>query len=155
MFLRTSQGLYTGLGPDDHRSDYTMKGHQGHLVLTALALSIAGHGQTAKQPIPADYPYWPAFISTMSDPPGHRDLVVFPLLGKAFKIPIRSAMATRFSPDGRALYGLCTPYRDQEKDGAPIRVAVCKIDLYEGSTTPVPGMVHDRVRPRTSPAPSS
>jgi len=95
--------------------------------------------------MPADYPYRPALISTTNDP-GHRELVVFPIRGKSFEIPIRFAAASIFSPDGRALYGACTPYRAQEKAGDPIKIAVCKVDLYTGITTPVPGMVHDFAR---------
>ena len=58
-----------------------------------------------------------------------------------------------FSPDGRALYGSCTPYRDQEKDGDPIRIAGCKVDLYTGATTTVPGTVQDLVRDHANPPP--
>ena len=57
--------------------------------------------------------------------------------GKAFKIPIRSAGGVSFGPTGKTLYGACTPYASI--GDAPLKIAVCKIDLKTGGTTPVPG----------------
>jgi WD40 repeat protein len=113
-------------------------------VIGLLTFAIAALGEH-KDSAPLDYPYSAAFISTISAPAGHTELVVFPMRGKAFKIPIRSANATTFSPDGRALYGMCTPYRDQEREREPVKIVLCKIDLYRGSTTPVPGIAGDHV----------
>ena len=83
--------------------------------------------------MPRDYPYSPAFISTISAPEGHTELVVFPLRGKAFKIPIHSASGNfTYSPDGKSLYGQCNPFEDATK------IALCKVDLQTARTTPVP-----------------
>jgi WD40 repeat protein len=60
-----------------------------------------------------------------------------------------------FSPDGRALYGPCAPYRDQEQEGDPVKIVVCKIDLYSGSTTPLPGIADHYVRQRVNDVPSA
>lgn len=116
-----------------------MKKAQLLWVTAVLGLAVVAHGQKERG-IPTDYPYSPAFISTISAPPGHTELVVFPLSGKAFKIPVRSASSVVFSPDGKALYGACTPYPTEADE--PIKIASCKIDLKTGTTTPVPGSVH-------------
>lgn len=76
----------------------------------------------------------------------HRELVVFSLRGKAFKVPVPSLGAVIFSPDGRSLYGPCTPNRDKDKDGEGIKIALCKVDLYTGDSSPVPGTAQDIVR---------
>jgi WD40 repeat protein len=110
-------------------------------LAAAFGFAITGYGQLRGRKLPSDYPYCPAVISTNDGP--HRELTVFPLRGKPFRIPLRSVSAVTFSPDGRALYGSCTPDRDQEKDGDAIRIAVCKVDLYTGNTTPTPGTVQD------------
>lgn len=124
-----------------------------HLQLTAiLGLATIAYGQSHQPKIAADYPYCPAAVVSMNDGI-HRELKVFPLSGKAFTIPVRTVSAAHFSPDGRALYGACTPYRDQEKDGDPIRIATCKVDLYTGATTIVPGTVQDLGRDRANPPP--
>jgi WD40 repeat protein len=117
-----------------------MKGHRLQLTV-ALALAAIGHGQPRDLRLPADYPYCPAFVSTSESL--HRELVVFPPHGKSFKISIPSLGAATFSPDGRSLYGPCTPYRDQEKVGERIKFATCRVDLYTGSSSPVPGTAHD------------
>jgi len=113
-------------------------------VLTCIA---AGNGQHQAWAPPSGYPYSAALISTITNPPGHTELVVFPLRGKAFTIPIRSASVPRtFSPDGTALYGACTPSSEGSESAAgPIKIAWCKIDLKTGGTTTVPGTVQDFV----------
>ena len=116
-----------------------------HLQLSAVfGLATIGYGQSHQPNIHAGYPYCPAVVSTNDGI--HHELRVFPLSGKAFTIPVRTLSGAVFSPDGRALYGACTPYRDQEKDGDPIRIAICKVDLYTGATTTVPSTVQDLVR---------
>jgi hypothetical protein len=114
------------------------------LLLTNAVLGIAAatHGQQKEPVLPNGYPYSAAFISTISAGPGHTELVVFPLRGSAFKIPIRSASGGfRYSPDGRSLYGACTPYPDPVRADEPIKVALCKIDLKTGDATPIPDFV--------------
>jgi WD40 repeat protein len=111
-----------------------MKNVRWPLIIAAFGLAVAGRGQHNESSVPSDYPYMAAFVSTISAPPGHTELVVFPFHGKAFKIPIRSASGTfLFAPDGKALYGSCTPYPE------PTEIALCKIELKTTSTTPIPG----------------
>jgi hypothetical protein len=109
------------------------------LIITAIGLAAAAGQPT----LPVDYPYSPAFISTISAPEGHAELVIFPFRGKALKIPIRSAVSLIYGSDGRSLYGQCTPHAD------PAQVALCKIELTTLTTTAVPGStglyVHDFV----------
>jgi WD40 repeat protein len=128
-----------------------MKGF--HIPLaTILGLATIAYGQSHQPKIPADYPYCPAAVVSTNDGI-HRELRVFPFSGKAFTIPVRALSAATISPDGRALYGACTPYRDQEKDGDPIRIAACKLDLYTGATTTLSGTVRDLGRDRANPPP--
>ena len=108
------------------------------LIIAALGFAAAGNGQRKELALPSGYPYGAAFISTISAAPGHTDLVVFPVSGSAFKIPIRSARGGfRYSPDGTALYGACTPHPDPVRADEPPKVALCKIDLNTTTTTPV------------------
>jgi hypothetical protein len=100
-------------------------------LIVAIAVAVTAYPQDKGPVLPQNYPFRPAFVSSLS---GHNELVVFPFNGRAFKIPIRSASGPfSYSADGRALYGACTPYPDNKK------LAVCKVDLLTGSTTPVPG----------------
>ena len=111
-------------------------------MAAVLAFASAGRSRQNASAPPIDYPYRAAFISTLT---GHRQLVIFPFRGSAFKISIPSLSATEFSPDGRSLYGPCTPYRDQEKPGDLVKIVVCKFDLDSGITTPLPGIADDHI----------
>jgi WD40 repeat protein len=56
-------------------------------------------------------------------------------------IPVRTASGPfTYSPDGKALYGQCTPYPAEANK--PLAIALCKIDLKTGNTTPVAGTQH-------------
>jgi WD40 repeat protein len=110
---------------------------RARILQTTAVLGLVSAGQLKASALPREYPYRPAFISTISAPPGHTELVVFPLDGKAFKIPIRSVASVFFGPTGRALYGACTPY--PAIGDARLKMATCKIDLKTGSTVPVVG----------------
>src|ERR1039457_2552782 len=127
--------LYAGLEASFVVKRCSMR--RARILHTMAVLGIASAGQLKEPALPREYPYCPAFISTISDPPGHTELVVFPSHGKAFRIPIRSAAGVFFSPNGKALYGACTPI--PAIGDAPIKIAPCKIDLKTGRTTPVPG----------------
>jgi hypothetical protein len=132
--FRAPPRLRAGLGPNGGWTHSAM--NKGHLqrITVVLACAVAGYGQHKNPLLLAGYRYSAAFISTISAPPGHAELVVFPLHGKAFKIPIRSAGGGfLYALDGKALYGSCTPYPDNANP------ALCKIDLYSGDVTPVPG----------------
>ena len=118
-------------------------------AIAVVGLSAVAIGQIKESALPNDYPYSPAFISTISAPQGHTELMVFPINGKAFKIPLRSASVPQiFAPDGTALYGSCTPFRDQERPGEATKIALCKLDLKTGDTSTVPGTAQDFVRGR-------
>ena len=107
-------------------------------MIATIGLAAAGRGQGTELAVSVDYRYSAAFISTISAPQGHTELVAFPLRGKSHQIPIRSASGPFvYSPDGRALYGQCTP--DPVRAGDPVKIALCKIDLNSGHTTAVPG----------------
>jgi hypothetical protein len=111
-------------------------------IVAILGIAAVALGQHKESVLPNGYPYCVAFISTISDRPGHTALVVFPLHGSAFKIPMRSASGGfRYSPDGKSLYGACTPYSDPVRADGPTTVALCKIDLQTGDVTPVPDFV--------------
>src|SRR5437016_4117533 len=107
------------------------------ILQTTAILGLASAGQLKESALPRDYPYCPALISTISASPGHTELVVFPSYGKAFRIPIRSVAGVFFSPNGKALYGACTPY--PAIGNTRLEIATCKIDLKTGSTMPLPG----------------
>ena len=110
-------------------------------LLAALGITAAANAQTDDSGLLKGYAYRPAFISTISAPWGHTELVVFPIIGKSFRIPIRTAsQPLAFSPDGRALVGSCTP--DPVRADEPIQIGLCRIDLMTGSTTPVDGSLH-------------
>lgn len=118
-----------------------MRRHRLPSLLAAYGIAAAAHAQPNDLALPKEYPYRPAFISTISAPLGHTELVVFPIIGKSFRIPIRTAsQPLAFSPDGKALFGPCTP----EPAGAdePIQIGRCRIDLMTGSTTVVAGSLH-------------
>ena len=101
-------------------------------------LIAAAAGQCRGWELPDDYPYRPAFISTAHARPGHTELVVFPISGEAFAIPVSSASGPfAYGPDGKSLYGQCTPYSSNSDE--PVTVALCKIDLTTGRTAVVPG----------------
>jgi WD40 repeat protein len=121
-------------------------------MLTAtLPLQLSGQ-RKAPEP-PAGYPYSAAFVSTISAPEGHTELVIFPFRAKVRKIPIHHAAAPfSYGLDGRALYGACTP----EQDGnSTAKIALCRIDLKTGATIPVVGTIHDFYPSRTNSAGSS
>jgi hypothetical protein len=106
-------------------------------LIAAIGLAATAYAQPNKAGAPAHYPYSAAFVSTISAPPGHTELVVFPLRGKAFKIRIQSAVGPFiYSPDGKALFGTCTPYPE------PTTIAWCRISLETGSVTAVPETAH-------------
>src|SRR5215471_8252010 len=72
------------------------------LMVAVLGAAAAAHGQHKKSALPSGYPYSAAFLSTISTPPGRTELLVFPVCGRAFKIPIRTASGGfRYSLDGR------------------------------------------------------
>src|SRR5260370_11003581 len=100
---------------------------KARILQTMAVIGIVSAGQLGEPALPRDYPYYPAFISTISAPAGHTELVVFPLHGKALRIPIRSAAGVFFGPNGKALYGACTPY--PAIGDAPLQIATCKVDL--------------------------
>jgi WD40 repeat protein len=105
-------------------------------LLAAIGLVATGRGQRNQSAVPIDYPYSAALISTIN--PGHNELVIFPLRGKALSIPIRSASGPfAYGRDGRALYGQCSP--DPVRVGDPVKIALCKIDLKNTTTTTVRG----------------
>jgi WD40 repeat protein len=107
-------------------------------ALIVLGLTLALDGQRKEEDLARVYPYRPAFISTISARPGHTELVVFPLDGKAFKIPIHDAAGPfAYSSDGKALYGKCTP--DLGTPDEPIKVALCKIEFNPTRQSTVPG----------------
>jgi WD40 repeat protein len=104
------------------------------IAVTGLA-DVAG-GQQRDVIVRADYPYVPAFISTTSSP-GHTQLFLFPWRGGPSKIPVRTATGPfAYSPDGKALYGECTPDPDDNT-----KFALCRIDLKTGIATPLAGSI--------------
>jgi hypothetical protein len=104
------------------------------IAVTGLA-GVAG-GQQRHVIVRPDYPYVPAFISTTNSP-GHTQLFVFPLRGGPSIIPVRTAGAPfAYSPDGKALYGECTPDPDDNT-----KFAMCRIDLKTGIATPLAGSI--------------
>lgn len=112
-------------------------------TVAAFGFAAAGYGQRATPALTSNYPYSPALVSTISTP-GHPVLVVFPLHGAAFKIPVRSIFGSiEFSPDGKALYGLCEPSPNPASANGTSRIVWCKIDLKTGDTTVVPGVAQD------------
>jgi hypothetical protein len=117
-------------------------------LFAVLTLAGAGRGQHIEPTASGDYSYSAALISTISSRLGHIELVVFPLQGPAFRIPIRSAgVPLTFSPKGEALYGPCTPdARDRMSLNEHTKVAWCKIDLETGNTTVVQATVQDLSR---------
>lgn len=123
-----------------------MKSRLSYIVATII-LAAAIHGQHNESAVPNGPSDRAAFISTIGAGPGHLALVVFPLHGAAFKIPIRSiGVPLAFGPDGKALYGPCTPPSgDVVSPEEPIKIALCKTDLKTGLTTPVPGTAQDFV----------
>jgi hypothetical protein len=107
-------------------------------TMAVLGLASVAQGQRDDGVFPNDYPYRAAFISTVSAPTGHTELVVFPFRGTAVKIPIRSIAAPLcYGPRGTALYGQCTPFNEGPDE--PIKFALCKVELNTNTTTPVPG----------------
>jgi WD40 repeat protein len=118
----------------------SMRRCQAVIGIVALGTVAAALAQIKDPGLPRNYAFRPAFISTISAPAGHTELIVFPLSEKAFKIPIRSAKPVAFSPDGKALFGQCTP--DPARPDDPIQIGLCRIDLTTGSTTPVAGSLH-------------
>jgi len=118
-----------------------MRRHRLLSLLAAYGIAAAAHAQPKDLALPKEYPYRPALISTISAPWGHTELVVFPIIGKSFRISIRTgSQPLAFSPDGRALVGPCTP--DPVRADEPIQIGLCRIDLVTGSTTPVDGSLH-------------
>jgi hypothetical protein len=130
--------IYSGFGSDNHGPNGAMK---NALLCAAAVLGTAwtGLGQGKDSNLPRAYAYSPAFISTISSP-GHTQLVVFPFYGKSFETPIRSASGGFvISSYGGALYGTCSPRSTEGgADERPI-IALCKIDLGDGTATPIPG----------------
>jgi hypothetical protein len=106
-------------------------------LIAAVAVTWMGFGRREDSNLPRGYAYSPAFISTLRSP-GHTELEVFPFYGKAFHVPIRSASGGfQYSSDGTALYGACSPRSpDSTSDERP-RIALCRVDLYAGTATPV------------------
>jgi hypothetical protein len=118
-----------------------MRRHRLPSLLAAYGIAAAAHAQPKDLALPKEYPYRPAFISTISAPWGHTELVVFPMIGKSFRIPIRTAsQPLAFSPEGKALFGPCTP--ELAGTDEPIQIGLCRIDLMTGGTTPVAGSLH-------------
>jgi hypothetical protein len=106
-------------------------------MIAAVAATWMGFGERKEFSLPRAYAYSPAFISTISSP-GHAELVIFPFYGKAFEVPIRSASGGfQFSSDGTALYGACSPRSPESASDERPRIALCRVDLYAGTTTPV------------------
>jgi len=113
-----------------------MKRIQVPLIIAGIGLAAVGRGQRNDLAVSTDYTYSAAFISSTA--PGHTELVIFPLRGKAVKIPIRSAGGPfAYGPDGKTLYGQCTP--DPAGSGDPVKIALCKIDLKTVTKTAVSG----------------
>src|SRR5205814_8939919 len=101
--------------------------HLFHIGVS-LGLAAAGLGQPNQPAIVDSYSYSAAFISTTDA--RRTELVVFPLHGNKFKVPIRSASGPfAYSPDGSALYGQCT----LGSNGEPV-VSLCKIELETNNT---------------------
>jgi hypothetical protein len=145
--LRKPLWIHTGLEAIHTGPVGAMKRSRMLYVIAGVGCLVAGDGQRKESSLPNGYPYSAAFISTINATPRQTELVVFPFQGAAFRIPLRSISVPRiFSPDGKALYGPCTPLQEDvvSSDG-PIKIASCKIDLKTGSTTLVPGTVHDFV----------
>jgi hypothetical protein len=114
-------------------------------VITAVATAWTGFGQRRDSALPRAYAYSPAFVSTISLP-GHTQLVVFPFHGNVFEIPIHSASGGFvFSADGRAVYGACSPRSSEGGPNERTVIALCKIDLAAGTTTPISGSAGLRV----------
>lgn len=108
-------------------------------IVAVLGTAIVTYGQPRQSKGAEawnDYPYSAAFLSSNGGFPPHMEVVVFPFIGKAFKIPIWPARALTFSPDGKALYGVCKPYPDE-----PTTTSLCKIDLTTTGTTFVKGSI--------------
>lgn len=104
--------------------------------MAALGIVSAGLGQDGASGVEV-YRYRPALISTIGPNPGHTGLVVFPLRGKAFKIPIHAlAGPFAYSPNGKAIYGHCTPPTASTE---PAPVALCRLDLETSTAAPVNG----------------
>jgi hypothetical protein len=106
------------------------------LIIAGIGLAAAVRGQRNQLAVSSDYRYSAAFISTIGTP-GHTQLVIFPLRGKALKIPIRSGGPFAYGPDGKALYGQCTP--DPVRSDEPVKIALCKIELKTVTKTVVSG----------------
>jgi hypothetical protein len=68
-----------------------MRRRHGVMGIVVLGMVAAMYAQIQGPGLPRNYAFRPAFISTISAPAGHTELVVFPLSGNAFRIPIRSA----------------------------------------------------------------
>jgi len=105
-------------------------------IIAVTGLTDVASGQQRQVIVRPDYPYVPAFISTTNSP-GHTRLFVFPLRGESSIIPVRTASAPfAYSPDGKALYGECTPDPDDNT-----KVALCRIELKTGIATPLPDSI--------------
>jgi hypothetical protein len=108
--------------------------------LRAFALTglvIMARAQEGRAVVSADYPYIPAFVSTVSAAPGHTEVVAFPLRGAPSKVPVRTASSPfAYSPAGDAIYGQCSPDSD-----AGARVALCRIELKSGLRSTLPGSI--------------
>jgi len=113
-----------------------MKDKRLRCIIALLGLADLAGGQQRDVIVRPDYPYIPAFISTTSSP-GHTQLFVFPLRGGPSKIPVQTASGPfAYSPDGKALYGECTPDPDDNT-----KFAMCRIDLKTGIATPLAGSI--------------
>jgi WD40 repeat protein len=101
--------------------------------VVALLVIIAQRNELA---VSADYRYSAAFISATGT--GHTELVMFPLRGRAVRIPIRSAGGPFvYGPDGKALYSQCS--LDPVGSGGPVEIALCKIELRTLIKTAISG----------------
>jgi WD40 repeat protein len=114
-----------------------MKKFQLWLIIAGIEFAAVGRGQRNELAVSTGYRYSAAFISTTGTA-GHAELVIFPLRGKALKIPIRSAGGPfSYGPDGKTLYGQCTPDPVGPRD--PVKIALCKIELKTVTKTAVSG----------------
>jgi WD40 repeat protein len=105
-------------------------------IIVVAALAAVASAQQRHDILRLDYPYVPAFISTTASF-GHTQLFVFPLHRQLSKIPVRTASGPfAYSPDGKALYGQCSPDSNDYT-----RIALCRIDLKTGIATPLPGSI--------------
>ncbi len=108
-------------------------------VLAILGTAIAFYGQP-KPPKGAEvwheYAYYPAMISSSGGFPPRVEVMVFPFRGKSFTISLELLPALAFSPEGRAVYGVC-----KTESNVPITLTLCKIDLSTSKATVLEGSV--------------